>query len=562
MEPPTEGFLYPPIKSYGDPLKSLGKGTYGEVSKYEKGGRMYAIKSSDILDVNDVLSKDLLNEIAVYSASKHPNILEMVDVTFALDVGKAYLVLEFAEYGTLKDALESSKCYDLRSLIYQMLCGVSYLHHSNVMHRDLKPQNILVRDGCKLKIADLGMSSSLSCSTDKAETQEVTTIWYRAPEILLGGKYVAASDVWSVGCIIYELLTGRPFITPTNDQQALVAIVDKIGHPSKIWSSWEFLPKANMIENLTKFDRDVDLFQNFSPDMKIMLESIFQWNPERRPIAYELLRNPNFDSVRDTSREYAPRTCVDALDMYSALRVRDMGIEMESSLRSVKEDLLWVDGEIGIENGAIFYCWQLLDLAIPRLSLQRSPSSREGSEELFILGIAVYSIATSFVFSSKPNYETNIKNLEKETLARRPSTIHRNIREEIKRSIVRILKAVDMRLIMSTGYNYVEEYGDQIYASKIVSDAKIILTLTILLDLPDRLDPKEVGLMAIMLSCIYNSTPIKHTVTKRQVALQNSLLAKPYEDRGYLLEYIAVMLNEPIDVLFETLRKRAMVVAD
>lgn len=124
-----------------------------------------------------------------------------------------------------------------KALIHQLLSGLAYCHGRRILHRDLKPQNLLLDEsGTVLKIADFGLARTFT-PPSKPKTQEVVTLWYRAPELLLGEKcYGAAVDLWSVGCIMAELVCGRPLFPGDSEVDTLFKIFRVLGTPSEaIW---------------------------------------------------------------------------------------------------------------------------------------------------------------------------------------------------------------------------------------------------------------------------------------------------------------------------------------
>lgn len=122
---------------------------------------------------------------------------------------------------------DTSCCYYLQYFMYQLLRGLKYVHSANVLHRDLKPSNLFLNANCDLKIGDFGLARTTS--ETNFMTEYVVTRWYRAPELLLNcSKYTAAIDIWSVGCILAEILTRVPLFPGKNYLQQLLLI-------TKVW---------------------------------------------------------------------------------------------------------------------------------------------------------------------------------------------------------------------------------------------------------------------------------------------------------------------------------------
>lgn len=197
----------------------LGYGTYSMV-----------YRGHDILNNSTValkiikLSEDegmpntALREISIMKKLSHKNILSFLDVIHTET--QLTIVLEYIE-SDLRKLLSSPASVSELSLILQLVEGVSYLHQQKIVHRDLKPQNILVdKKGC-LKIADFGLARSFEIKMT-SYSSEVVTLWYRSPELLQGCKvYSYSIDMWSVGCIISEILTRSPLFTGSDKQDQI-----------------------------------------------------------------------------------------------------------------------------------------------------------------------------------------------------------------------------------------------------------------------------------------------------------------------------------------------------
>jgi cyclin-dependent kinase len=121
----------------------------------------------------------------------------------------------------------------LKSFLYQLLTGVAYCHHHRVLHRDLKPQNLLINREGELKLADFGLARAFGIPV-RSYTHEVVTLWYRAPDVLLGSrKYSTPVDIWSIGCIFAEMSNGAPLFTGTSEETQLDTIFRHMGTPSE-----------------------------------------------------------------------------------------------------------------------------------------------------------------------------------------------------------------------------------------------------------------------------------------------------------------------------------------
>ena len=147
-----------------------------------------------------------------------------------------YLVFEFVE-ADLHNVIAEGILKDIhiRYIIYQIAKGLKYLHSGKIIHRDLKPSNILVNSNCSIKICDFGLVRSLATNKDNGAvlTEGVATRWYRAPEVLLGSKsYSKPADIWSFGCIIYEILAQKPLFNGSSTLDQVEKVCNFTGYPS------------------------------------------------------------------------------------------------------------------------------------------------------------------------------------------------------------------------------------------------------------------------------------------------------------------------------------------
>lgn len=170
-----------------------------------------ALKKIKLEHADEGIPSTAMREIALLQELNHPNIVKLKDI--AHGENKLYLIFEYASLD-LKKYLDIKggplPARTVKHLLYQLLEGLVHCHKRRIMHRDLKPSNLLIdSEGKQLKIADFGLARSFGLPM-KSYTHEVVTLWYRAPEILLGQKlYTTAVDMWSVGCIFYEMAHKR-----------------------------------------------------------------------------------------------------------------------------------------------------------------------------------------------------------------------------------------------------------------------------------------------------------------------------------------------------------------
>lgn len=180
-----------------------------------------------------------------------------------------------------------------------MLKCLKYMHSANLLHRDLKPSNLLLNSECHVKVADFGLARSLDTKDPDQTpilTDYVATRWYRAPEILLGSnKYTKGVDMWSLGCILAELLLGKPVFPGTSTLNQLDRVMEVIGRPTQDDIDAIDCPLAQtMLESLppTKPKRLRDVFPSASDDALDLLKSLLHFNPAKRLTAEQALRHP------------------------------------------------------------------------------------------------------------------------------------------------------------------------------------------------------------------------------------------------------------------------------
>ena len=184
-------------------------------------------------------------------------------------------------------------------IIYQILKCLKYLHSADILHRDLKPANILLNSECHVKVADFGLARSLSSDhneTAPVMTDYVATRWYRAPEILLGStKYTKGVDMWSLGCILAELMLGKPLFPGKSTLDQLARVLEITGYPNKEdVESMQSTLAHTMLESLPsiKHKRIRDIFPTASDETVDLLKKLLQFNPIKRPTAEEVLKHP------------------------------------------------------------------------------------------------------------------------------------------------------------------------------------------------------------------------------------------------------------------------------
>ena len=297
--------------------KGLGQGAYGSVASavHIASGESIAIKKVSNVFTKRILTKRALRELKLlrhFRGHKNITCLYDLDITNPSAFNEVYLYEELMEadlHAIIRSGQPLTDAH-FQSFIYQTLCGLKYIHSANVLHRDLKPGNLLVNADCELKICDFGLARSAEQpeAENKAYlTEYVATRWYRAPEIMLSFKeYTKAIDLWSVGCIFAEMLTGRPLFPGRDYHHQLSLILGVLGTPSlddfySITSS----RSRDYIRSLPYCDRAnfAELFPRAEPLALDLLEKLLAFSPKKRITVEEALAHPYLEPYHDPSDE-------------------------------------------------------------------------------------------------------------------------------------------------------------------------------------------------------------------------------------------------------------------
>ncbi|KAF2720427.1 Pkinase-domain-containing protein [Polychaeton citri CBS 116435] len=284
-------------------LEKLGEGTYATVFKGRNAqdGRFVALKEIH-LDSEEGTPSTAIREISLMKELKHENIVSLYDVIHTEN--KLMLVFEYMDKDLKKymDSYTSPSgqrgaldAVTIKSFMWQLLRGIAFCHENRVLHRDLKPQNLLINSAGQLKLADFGLARAFGIPVNTF-SNEVVTLWYRAPDVLLGSRtYNTSIDIWSAGCIMAEMFTGRPLFPGTTNEDQLLKIFRLMGTPSeRSWQGISQFPeyKTNWPVYATQELRNI-LPQVDSLGLQL-LGQMLQLRPEMRCSAQQALAHPWF----------------------------------------------------------------------------------------------------------------------------------------------------------------------------------------------------------------------------------------------------------------------------
>jgi len=291
-------------------IEKIGEGTYGVVYKARNRmtGELVALKKIRLEAEDEGIPSTAIREISILKELQHPNIVRLHDVIHTEK--KLTLVFEFLDLDLKKfldTEAEPLSAYHIKTLLFQLLAGVAFCHDRRVLHRDLKPQNLLInKEALELKLADFGLARAFGIPV-RSYTHEVVTLWYRAPDVLMGSrKYSTPVDLWSVGCIFGEMSRGRPLFPGTSDADQLTKIFTTLGTPSEeSWPTMVDLPEYKPdFEQHPRQPVSV-VSPTLEPAGQELLYSLLQYDPAARITAKKALADDYFATVEERYKSAA-----------------------------------------------------------------------------------------------------------------------------------------------------------------------------------------------------------------------------------------------------------------
>ncbi|VDN94441.1 unnamed protein product [Brugia pahangi] len=285
-------------------IEKIGEGTYGVVYKGidKRSGKMVAMKKIRLENEDEGVPATAIREISLLRELTHPNIVALEEII--LEENRLYLIFEFL-YMDLKKYIDTVPDSELmnkelqKSYLYQILQAICFCHQRRVLHRDLKPQNLLVDQNGAIKLADFGLARAIGIPI-RAYTHEIVTLWYRAPEVLLGAtRYSMGVDIWSIGCIAAEMATKVPLFQGDSEIDQIFRIFRIMSTPTEdIWHGVTQLPDFKMSFPQWKEDGLRKILDPYmDPEGIKILRDMLIYDPAQRISAKQLLKNPYFDDV-------------------------------------------------------------------------------------------------------------------------------------------------------------------------------------------------------------------------------------------------------------------------
>uniref|UniRef100_I1QF29 [RNA-polymerase]-subunit kinase n=2 Tax=Oryza glaberrima TaxID=4538 RepID=I1QF29_ORYGL len=288
-------------------LDKIGQGTYSSVYKARdlESGKIVALKKVRFANMDPESVRFMAREIHILRRLDHPNVIKLEGLVTSRMSSSLYLVFEYMEHDLaglaatpgIKFTEPQVKCY-----MQQLLSGLEHCHNRGVLHRDIKGANLLIDNNGVLKIADFGLATFFNPNQKQHLTSRVVTLWYRPPELLLGAtNYGAAVDLWSAGCILAELLSGKPIMPGRTEVEQLHKIFKLCGSPSEdFWANLK-LSRATIFKPQHPYRRCVnDVYKDFPPPALALLDCLLAVEPQNRGTAASALGSEFF-----TTKPYA-----------------------------------------------------------------------------------------------------------------------------------------------------------------------------------------------------------------------------------------------------------------
>ncbi|QCD84979.1 Cdc2-related kinase [Vigna unguiculata] len=341
-------------------LAKIGQGTYSNVYKARDlvTGKIVALKKVRFDNLEAESVKFMAREILVLRRLDHPNVVKLEGLVTSRISSSLYLVFEYMEHDLaglaagvgVKFSEPQIKCY-----MKQLLSGLEHCHSRGVLHRDIKGSNLLIDNEGILKIADFGLATFYDPKQKHPMTSRVVTLWYRPPELLLGAtSYGIGVDLWSAGCILAELLAGKPIMPGRTEVEQLHKIFKLCGSPSEeYWKKYR-LPNATLFKPQQPYKRNIlETFKDFPSSSLPLIETLLAIDPNDRGTASSALNSEFFTTE--------PYTCEpSSLPKYPPTKELDIKLRDEEARRQKA-----VSGKTNAVDGAKRVRVRERSLAIP-----------------------------------------------------------------------------------------------------------------------------------------------------------------------------------------------------
>ncbi|XP_070016824.1 protein IMPAIRED IN BABA-INDUCED STERILITY 1-like [Nicotiana sylvestris] len=319
-------------------LDKIGQGTYSSVFRARdlESGRTVALKKVRFDNFEPESVRFMAREILILRRLDHPNIMKLEGIITSRLSSSIYLVFEYMEHdisGLLSCPEVEFNESQVKCLMKQLLSGLDHCHSRGIMHRDIKGANLLVNNEGILKVADFGLANFSDLGTKQPLTSRVVTLWYRPPELLLGATdYGASVDLWSVGCVFAEILTGKPILQGRTEVEQLHKVFKLCGSPPDDYWKRSKLPHATIFKPQHPYESCLwNTFKDLPKSAVSLIETLLSVEPHKRGNASSALASQYFKTkphACDPSSlpKYPPSKEIDATYHEDAKRKKPCGI--------------------------------------------------------------------------------------------------------------------------------------------------------------------------------------------------------------------------------------------
>ena len=306
----------------------LGRGAFSKVLKAidKKTGETVALKQIfDIFQDQRDAQRRFQEIVCLHTLGDHENIIRLLNILHSENDQVIYLVYNYMD-ADLHRVIRANILEDIHKqyITYQIIRGLKYIHSAELIHCDIKPCNILLNSDCNVKITDFFYSRTVATEEELFDDidEYICAHWYRAPELILGGKYSKASDMWNLGCVIGEMLTGRPLLPGSSLLNQLSLTLNLIGAPSaedikaaQVWKAHHMLQSIPYLRSVN-FQ---ECFPSATEDAIDLVRKLLQFNPINRLSVEQAINHPYVAQFHDLNNEpYCNQRVL--MDSYSNIR--------------------------------------------------------------------------------------------------------------------------------------------------------------------------------------------------------------------------------------------------
>ena len=284
-------------------ISKIGGGSFGSVYlvKDKDTNNLYAMKKFYLDNLGNGGAK---KQYEILSKFDHENIHKVIDM-FISKNNNQYLITQYYQNNLYDYVSKKLPEKVIKQIIYQIICGIRYLHSLKYIHRDIKPDNILLSSEGKIVVTDFDLCRQESKGEGDRMTRTAVTLYYRAPEIFFGDLYYGNKiDIWSIGCVFAELVIGKPLFKGNNELGTLSKIIENIGCPNE--DNW---PGVSQLPNYLPFNggefklEEILANEGLSKEGIYMITKMLSLDPKKRPSCEDMLKNEYFKKDIATREE-------------------------------------------------------------------------------------------------------------------------------------------------------------------------------------------------------------------------------------------------------------------